>query len=71
MGFVVVLGFDFLSASAYAKIINCITNLSALIVFLWQGQYLPELALLMAVANSLGSNFGSKLALKKATASYG
>jgi uncharacterized membrane protein YfcA len=65
MGFVVVLGFDFLSASAYAKIINCITNLSALIVFLWQGQYLPELALLMAVANSLGSIFGSKLALKK------
>ena len=33
LAFVVILGFDFLSASAYAKVVNCITNISALLVF--------------------------------------
>ena len=31
LAFVVILGFDFLSASAYAKVVNCITNISALL----------------------------------------
>jgi len=65
LGFVVILGFEFLRASAYAKIINCITNLSALIVFVRQGNFLPGLALLMAVCNVLGSVTGSRMALKK------
>ena len=30
LAFVVILGFDFLSASAYAKMVNCITNISVL-----------------------------------------
>ncbi len=46
--FVVILGFDFLSASAYAKVVNCITNISALLVFVSHGNYLLELAILMA-----------------------
>jgi uncharacterized protein len=65
LGFVAVLGFDFLTASAYAKLINCVTNLAALIVFLLQGHYMAELALLMAAANSLGSIAGSRLAMSR------
>lgn len=65
LGFVVLLGFEFVKASAYAKIINCMTNLSALIVFIRQGNYLLEIALLMAIFNVLGNFMGSRIALKK------
>jgi uncharacterized protein len=65
LGFVVVLGFEFITASAYSKIINCVTNISALIVFIRQGNYLLELAIMMAVCNIIGSILGSRLALKK------
>jgi uncharacterized membrane protein YfcA len=65
LGFVLVIGFDFLTASAYAKIINCITNISALIVFIKQDNYLLEIAILMAISNIFGSILGSRLALKK------
>lgn len=65
LGFVLILGFEFVKASAYAKIINCLTNLSALIVFIKQGNYLIEIAILMAVFNILGNVLGSKIALKK------
>jgi uncharacterized protein len=65
LGFVLVIGFDFLTASAYAKFINCITNISALIVFIKQGNFILGIAVLMAVCNITGSIFGSRLALKK------
>jgi uncharacterized membrane protein YfcA len=42
LAFVVILGFDFLSASAYAKVVNCITNISALLVFVNHGNYLSS-----------------------------
>lgn len=65
LGFVAVLGFDFLHASAYAKVVNCVTNISALIVFVKDGNYIFSFALLMAVFNMTGSYIGSHLALKK------
>jgi uncharacterized membrane protein YfcA len=65
LAFVVILGFDFLHASAYAKVLNCMTNISALIVFIRQGNYLLELAILMAICNITGSLIGTKIALKK------
>lgn len=65
LGFVVILGFEFVQASAYSKIINCVTNLSALVVFIRQGNYLLELAILMAICNVLGSIVGTKTALKR------
>ena len=65
LGFVVVLGFEFIKASAYAKIVNCVTNISALIVFIKEGHYILHLAILLAVFNIIGSFIGSHLALKK------
>lgn len=65
LAFVVILGFDFLSASAYAKVVNCVTNISALMVFIKSGNYLLEIALLMAVFNIAGNLSGTKIAFKK------
>jgi uncharacterized protein len=65
LGFVVILGFEFVQASAYSKIINCMTNISALIVFIRQGNYLLELAIIMAIWNISGNFIGTRIALKK------
>ena len=65
LGFVVILGFEFVQASAYSKVINCMTNISALIVFIRQGNYLLELAIIMSVCNITGNLIGTRLALIK------
>jgi uncharacterized membrane protein YfcA len=65
LAFVVILGFEFVQASAYAKIVNCMTNISALIVFIRQGNYIIGIAILMAIFNITGSIIGSKMALKR------
>jgi uncharacterized membrane protein YfcA len=65
LGFVIILGFEFVKASAYAKVVNCITNISALTVFIREGYFILDLAILMAIFNMVGSFIGSALALKK------
>lgn len=65
LAFVLVLGFEFVQASAYAKIVNCMTNISALIVFIRQGNFILGIAILLAIFNIAGSIIGSKMALKK------
>lgn len=62
--FVRFFGFDFLHASAGAKVVNVATNLAALGYFLPHGHVLPLLAAAMAVANVSGSMLGTRLALK-------
>jgi uncharacterized protein len=44
------------------------TNISALMVFIKQGNYLLELAILMSVCNITGNFIGTSLALKKGNA---
>lgn len=68
LGFVIILGFEFVQASAYAKLVNCVTNISALVVFIKNGQCVFPMAILMAVFNILGSYIGSKTALRKGNA---
>lgn len=62
--FVRVLGYDFLNASASAKLLNTATNLSALILFAIKGHVWWHYALALAVANVAGSLLGTHLALK-------
>jgi uncharacterized protein len=59
------LGFDFLTASAGAKVLNWATNLAAIAAFGSQGQVLYAVALPMALCNVLGAVVGSRLALLK------
>ena len=58
------LGYDFLHASASAKLINTATNLAALALFAYKGHVWWHFALTMAVANVVGSLAGTRLALK-------
>lgn len=63
--FVRVLGYDFLHASAGAKLLNTATNAAALALFAAGGHVWWQLALPMAVANVAGSLLGARLALKR------
>ena len=63
--FIAVLGFDFVGASAHAKIVNMATNLAALLYFTSTGHVLFQYAIPMAIFNVIGSFFGAKLALLK------
>lgn len=65
LGFVLILGFEFIRASAYAKAINVVTNLSALIVFVSAGHFILPLAILMAICNMLGNVSGTRMAFKR------
>ena len=62
--FVRFFGFDFLHASAAAKIVNVATNLAAIAYFAPNGYYLPVLAVVMAIGNIGGSFLGTHLALR-------
>jgi uncharacterized membrane protein YfcA len=58
------MGYDFLHASAGAKLLNMSSNLAALILFATKGFVLWHLALTLALANVLGSLLGTRMALK-------
>lgn len=62
--FVRLLGYDFLNASASAKLLNTATNIAALALFALKGHVWWHVALVMAVANVIGSLLGTRLALK-------
>ncbi|MDO5633665.1 MAG: TSUP family transporter [Micrococcus sp.] len=64
---VTVLGYDFLQASAQAKIVNLATNLGALAFFLPAGHVVVGLGLLLGVANLSGGYVGARMAIAKGT----
>jgi len=63
--FVAILGFDFLRASALAKSVNWASNVTAMGLFVWQGSWIPSIALGMALANGLGGYLGAHVALNR------
>jgi uncharacterized protein len=65
--FVRLLGYDFLSASAAAKLINTSTNVAALALFVYKGHIWWHFVVAMAVANVAGSFLGTRMALKHGT----
>lgn len=65
LAFIALLGYDFLHASASAKLINMATNIAAICYFGSTGHILYEFAIPMAVCNVGGSFLGTKLALLK------
>lgn len=62
--FVRALGYDFLNASASAKLLNTATNLAALILFAIKGHVWWHFALALAVSNVVGSLGGTYMALR-------
>lgn len=64
---VALLGYDFLQASAKAKIVNLATNIGALLLFIPHGAVLWLLGGILAVANVAGSYLGSRMAVSRGT----
>lgn len=65
IAFVGLLGMTFVQGSAYAKMINLTTNLAALLLFMFKGEFLLQYALPMMIFNIGGSMLGVRLALLK------
>jgi len=64
-GFVSIIGYGFLKASAISKIVNVIADVSSLGFFITQGYVQFEIAIPMMLCNMTGSYFGSKMAILK------
>ena len=65
LAFVSLLGYDFLHASAQAKMVNLATNLGSIVLFTLQGKIIWAVTLPMAVCNAVGGIIGARLAIKK------
>jgi len=58
------MGYDFLNASASAKLLNLSSNFAALVLFALKGHVWWHMALPLALANIVGSLLGTRLALR-------
>jgi uncharacterized membrane protein YfcA len=61
---VIVVGYEFLKASATAKLVNIATNFGAILTFQLTGHIWWQLGLALAVANVSGALVGSRLAIR-------
>jgi uncharacterized membrane protein YfcA len=64
-GFVSLIGYGFLKASAISKIVNVIADVCSLGYFIVEGYVQYEIAIPMMICNMIGSFFGSKMAILK------
>jgi uncharacterized protein len=62
--FITIYGFDFIVASANAKVLNFTSNLVSLILFAWSGKILYMYGIPMAFFMLLGSQVGTRLAIR-------
>jgi uncharacterized protein len=65
VAFITVLGFDFLQASANAKMVNLATNFGSICLFISKGKVIWVIAIPMAVCNAVGGFVGAKLAINR------
>lgn len=65
LAFIALLGFDFLHASAHAKLVNLATNLGSITLFISHGDVLWPIAIPMAISNACGGILGARLAINK------
>jgi uncharacterized membrane protein YfcA len=65
IAFIAFLGFDFLHASAHAKMINLATNLGSITLFVIKGKMIWLVAIPMAISNAIGGALGARMAIAK------
>lgn len=65
LAFISLLGYDFLHASAQAKLVNLATNLGSIVLFTIKGKIIWMVAIPMAVCNAVGGMLGAKMAIVK------
>lgn len=65
VAFIALMGFDFLHASANAKMVNLATNFGSICLFALKGKIIWAIAIPMAASNAFGGWLGAKLAINK------
>lgn len=65
LAFITLLGFDFLHASAHAKLVNLATNLGSVTLFFLHGDIIWAIALPMAICNAAGGILGARTAIAR------
>ena len=65
VAFIAIMGFDFLHASANAKMVNLATNFGSICLFMLKGKIIWAVAIPMAFSNAFGGWIGAKLAINK------
>lgn len=65
MAFIAVLGFDFLQANIYAKLVNLATNIGSITLFVIKGKIIWTVAIPMAICNAAGAWLGARLAISR------
>lgn len=65
LAFVALMGYDFLHASANAKMVNLATNFGSISLFILKGKIIWAVAIPMALCNAAGGFMGAKLAISK------
>jgi len=65
LAFIALMGFDFLHASANAKMVNLATNFGSICLFFLKGKIIWAVAIPMALCNAFGGWIGAKLAISK------
>lgn len=65
LAFISLMGFDFLHASANAKMVNLSTNFGSICLFALKGKIIWAIAIPMAICNAGGGWLGAKLAISK------
>ena len=65
LGFIALMGYDFLQASAHAKLVNLSTNFGSIVLFCIKGSIIWGIAIPMAICNAVGGLLGAKLAIAK------
>ncbi len=63
MAFVMLLGYNLTKATAYAKLLNFISNLAALIFFIFGGKVIWTIGLVMATGQIIGAYFGAHMVI--------
>lgn len=64
-GLISIFGFDFKKASANSKLMNLMSNVAALILFLINDKIMFEVAIPMAISMIIGAKVGAHLAVEK------
>ncbi len=65
LGFIWLLWFDFLKASAYSKLLNLWSNFGSILLFWFTWAMIRSLVLPMTIANMIGSAIGTRMAFLK------
>lgn len=65
LAFISLLGYDFLHASAQAKLVNLSTNVGSIILFTIKGKIIWMIAFPMAACNAVGGMLGARMAILK------